>query len=63
MAIHRHILDRPIRSFRMKDAMQLAINYSRINDNIDFNDNVVAYDYDKVKILNTVLVSNKTVYA
>ena len=47
----------------MKAALQLAINYSRINDNIDFNDNVVAYDYDKVKILNTVVVSNKTVYA
>ena len=33
---------------------------SRVNDNIDFNDNDVNYDDDKVKVLNTVSVSNKT---
>jgi hypothetical protein len=31
----------------MKVAMKIVINYSRINDNIDFNYNDVDYDYDK----------------
>jgi hypothetical protein len=33
----------------MKVGMKIVINYSRVNDNIDFNDNDVDYDDDKVK--------------
>ena len=56
--IHLHILDRPINTYRMNVAMRTVIIYIRVNDNIDFNNNDVDYDDDKVNVLNTVSIFN-----